>query len=43
MGVIWCEAKDLIITGEPARPAVAPYQPGRMPGKFAKDFFWRLY
>jgi hypothetical protein len=28
-----------IIVIEPARPAVAPYQPGRMPGKFAKENF----
>jgi hypothetical protein len=38
MGVILSEAKDLIITSEAARPAVAPYQSDRMLGKFAKNF-----
>ena len=36
--VIPSEARDLAITAEPARLAVAPYQPGEMLGRFAKYF-----
>jgi len=39
--IILSLAKDLKITAEPARRAVAPYQSDGMLGKFAK-FFWRL-